>query len=58
MYSHTFTHTIYGFGGWIKSLQTHFLCVTHSEEKEVGFEDHVLLDHLLQGFPTKGTFIV
>ena len=37
------------------SLITHFRpLITHSEEKDVGFEDHVLLDHLLEGFPPKG----
>ena len=31
-----------------------FSWIAHREEKNVGFEDHVLLDHLLKEFPVKG----
>ena len=29
----------------------------YSEEEGVGFEDHVLLNHLLKGFPSRGAFL-
>ena len=29
----------------------------YSEEEGVGFEDHVLLNHLLKGFPSRGALI-
>ena len=32
-----------------------FLTHRDHEEASTGFEDHVLLDHLLEGFPKKGT---
>lgn len=32
-----------------------FLCYTTREEENVGFEEHVLLDHLIsEGFPKRG----
>ena len=44
-----------GLGVEFMSPITHFCpLITHSEEKDVGFEDHVLLDHLLEVFPPKG----
>lgn len=34
-----------------------FVCRDH-EEASIGFEEHVLLDHLLEGFPKKGEHTV
>ncbi len=34
----------------------YLLFVICREEHRVGFEDHVLLDHLLEGFPKKGMY--
>ena len=32
-------------------------CVVCRSEENVGFEEHVLLDHLLEGFPSRGVCV-
>ena len=32
----------------------HTVCSVFSDEADVRFEDHVLLNHLLKGFPSRG----
>lgn len=32
--------------------------ILHRTEQGVGFEEHVLLNHLLEGFPKRGRFVV
>ena len=38
---------------YVKVVMVCSVCRDH-EEASVGFEEHVLLDHLLEGFPKKG----